>query len=317
MIPLNHLYSQLKKSHHYKILNTFFLILICSFTYAQPVLQTYDTDMTGGTGAYDLSAKPAGLAVGDLLLAVACYESGNSQTMSSPNGWTSIAKTDEDSNVGMETFYKIADASDVAASEFTFSLSEDKKWTLAISRITGVDQSDPIDVYSGNDGPGGNPVANSVTTTTDDCLILAIYGNKKDATYTGSHNEVYEIEHFFGQISSQMLETFVQNTAGATGNTTAVPSNKDSWIAQQIAIKGSGPALLNHFRSITTGDYENNTSWERERSDGTWLSLSDTAPFNDSKVTVRTGHIITAQLGLHCIGAHLTVEDGGELNVMN
>ncbi|MEM9549442.1 MAG: hypothetical protein AAGA77_25960, partial [Bacteroidota bacterium] len=256
----------------------FMLHLYIPNTIAQPAFQTFATSETGSSGSTTLDAKPSGLAEGDLLLAFACYESGNSQTVTSPAGWDLIEKTDEGSNIGLTSFYKIADANDVNSSTFSFILSEDKKWSLAVVRISDADGMNPINTHSSRTGAGGNTKTWSVNTTEDSCLVLAIYGNKKDATYKGAFNEEYEIEHEEGQIASQMLESFIQESAGATGNTQAKPSNKDSYVAQQIAIRKSSATLLNNFRSLASGNFDENNCWEREQSDGTWLSPSNSPP---------------------------------------
>lgn len=312
------LLSYFKPTHtSLKFLFLTFVLLYSCIICSQPVFESVDTDETGGDGAYILSAKPDGIQVGDLLLAVACYESGSSQTVTSPADWNSIAKTDHDSDIGLATFYKIADEADVAATDFDFQLSEYKKWTLAISRLSGVDAENPIDTYSEKSGPNGNAKTKKITTSQNDCLILAIYGNKKEATYLGDFNERYEIENEEGGIASQMLETFVQGTAGQTQNTVAKPSEKDAWLGQQIAINGGAVALLNNFRSIATGDFANNLIWERERADGSWLTPSDISPIDDGIITIRNSHIVTAENGMTCVSAQIFIENGGKLKIMN
>lgn len=300
-----------------KVLLLIHAMLAVFYISAQPTFESFATSKTGGIGNYNLSAKPPGVKIGELLISVTCYESGSSQSITSPPGWILIEKTDNGSNIGIATFYKVADSLDVIASTFTFSLSEDKKWTLSISRISGVDASVPIDVFSENSGSDGNVIATSVTTTVDSCLVLSVYGNKKDATYEGSNNEEYEIEHPIGQIASQMLETFVKLNAGSTGNTTAIPSNSESWIAQQIAIRKSNTILIDNYRSIVSGDYYNSITWERERSDGTWLNPSDISPPIHANVVVRNTHNVTASDSLVVLNSQVRIESGGVLNIQN
>lgn len=303
------------KNHTFKpILLFLFLLISCSLS-SQAVIESIATNETGGDGAYSLDAKPSGVQEGDLLLAVACYEGGESQIVTSPQDWIQIEKTDHNSDVGMVTFYKVADLQDVSATTFTFELSEDKKWTLGISRITGFEPLNAINVYSENSGSSGDPIASSVLTTENDCLILSIYGNKKEASYEGDYNEEYEIENTDGGIASQMVESFVQEEAGSTSNTTAVPSEKDAWIAQQIAIEGSAVTLLNNFRSLKSGNYQDVATWEREKSDGTWLSPSDIVPQANANINIRNLHVVVSSNNLVFQDAQIKVECGGELKV--
>jgi hypothetical protein len=69
-------------------------------------------------------AKPSGLAVGDLLVAGiwADRDGGSDATISTPAGWTSEANVAIPStDAAIACFTKVADSSDVAASDFTFT----------------------------------------------------------------------------------------------------------------------------------------------------------------------------------------------------
>lgn len=82
-------------------------------------------------------AKPTGLTVGDLMVALVAV-SANSVTLSA-TGWTS-ARSQENSGDGIkgEIFWKIADSGDVAASNFTFNQSgAGTGMAGAILRISG------------------------------------------------------------------------------------------------------------------------------------------------------------------------------------
>ena len=72
--------------------------------------------------------KPAGLEVGDLMIAQVVGQDTTSYditTFTAPENWTSIRQDDYISGglhmTGSALFWKIADAADVAASDFTFT----------------------------------------------------------------------------------------------------------------------------------------------------------------------------------------------------
>lgn len=67
--------------------------------------------------------KPTGLAEGDLMLAgiVVEYGGGNTTTVNTPSGWTKISAVNVAADCELASFYKVADSSDVAASNFTFT----------------------------------------------------------------------------------------------------------------------------------------------------------------------------------------------------
>lgn len=80
--------------------------------------------------------KPTGLAVGNLMIAVLnLYDA--SDTISTLSGWTLVnAGVDNDNEINVQ--YKIADAGDVAASNFTFSASGSATYfTGGILRVSG------------------------------------------------------------------------------------------------------------------------------------------------------------------------------------
>lgn len=75
-------------------------------------VQSYDSNDSGGTSNVTVT-KPTGLAVGDLMIAVA-IEISTTQT-----GWTLIES--ETTTYDILVFSKVADSADVAASDFTFT----------------------------------------------------------------------------------------------------------------------------------------------------------------------------------------------------
>lgn len=90
-------------------------------------------------------SKPSGLAVGDLLfgwVTGASYSSGTS-VPSAPAGWTTLRIRGSGTSSGFGSFYKIADAADVAASSFSFGGGN--KTVVILLRITNPDPTNPID----------------------------------------------------------------------------------------------------------------------------------------------------------------------------
>lgn len=82
------------------------------------------------TSAYSATAdssitftKPSGLSEGDVLVSAVCIDTV-SQTVQTKTGWTSVgAGSTGFSKLYMKVQYKVADSSDVAATDFTFNYS--------------------------------------------------------------------------------------------------------------------------------------------------------------------------------------------------
>lgn len=82
---------------------------------------------TKTSGQTVIITKPTGLAVGDYLIAhlSQVITSGSNANWNTPSGWTSLLNLNESGNTNskarLTVFYKVADSSDVAASNFTFT----------------------------------------------------------------------------------------------------------------------------------------------------------------------------------------------------
>lgn len=92
--------------------------------------------------------KPASLAVGDFMIAAASLAYGATGfSISAPAGWTTLG-TETDTGGAFAAFWKIADASDVAASSFTFTGSGGgtaDAMAAGITRLSGQNLAAPID----------------------------------------------------------------------------------------------------------------------------------------------------------------------------
>lgn len=126
--------------------------------------------------------KPTGLDVGDLMV-VHLSRSDNDQNSRtwSLAGWTTATDTQgNDTGIGssgIAALYKIADSSDVAAANFTFTVSSAADLIAGvIYRISGHSISAPINASSGvfvnNDETPS--LANTITPTFADCLLLML-----------------------------------------------------------------------------------------------------------------------------------------------
>jgi hypothetical protein len=115
--------------------------------------------------------KPVDLAVSDLMVVhLSNYRaSSTSSAIAVPDGWTAITdnlQQDCDSggaSMNIRALYKIADAADVAASNFTFTSAGASQFTGAIYRITGYAPTVNIDVA--NSGASLNDATPSFNIT--------------------------------------------------------------------------------------------------------------------------------------------------------
>lgn len=123
------------------------------------------------------ATKPSGLAVGDLMVAV-MYADGSSWNIAS--GWTDV-QTHNSGSSAISIQRKIADSSDVSASNFTFTVGASQdELQLVIFRISNVDATNTIPDSNGTavSNIQSNPLTYTVDTDpgTDNCLIIYAIG---------------------------------------------------------------------------------------------------------------------------------------------
>lgn len=149
------------------------------------------TDLQGGGNL--VITKPTGLAVGDYMVAHLSNIVGgspNADGWNTPSGWSALTDSGEDGNsnssMQITTFYKVADSSDVAASNFTFTkASADNAYSNgSIWRISGAGGiSAAADTEIDDTTPS---FTNSVTQDFADSLILFFVTSAFAGTGTNS-----------------------------------------------------------------------------------------------------------------------------------
>lgn len=191
---------------------------------ASPVLQTYSVN-NASTNTVNVT-KPTGLSVGDLLLAlVGGTADSGSPAIDTPSGWTKSADNSNNS-VCSAILWKIADSSDAAASNFTFSHSgggSSFAIYAVLSRITGHSSTAPI---SGAQCTHNTTTFNVSPQVTDALLLLG--GAKKVSggsgwsgyTISGSNPTWTEIADNGGGL--------YMGVAWAVGNSTATITSADA-----------------------------------------------------------------------------------------
>lgn len=175
--------------------------------------------------------KPTGLAVGDLMVAIVSYQKG--RTLTVPSGWANNGVYN--ANIGefrTVLSYKVADSSDVAASDFTWTISGGAESRAGcIMRITNwdstMDLTGSITNGSNVDDDSTPTFAQTITPTRNNSLIIfastastaggAITGsNYAMATDNPSWTEQVDIND--GGNRGFFVATAIRSATSATGN---------------------------------------------------------------------------------------------------
>lgn len=156
-----------------------------------------DTDPTPVTGAVSLPGasvggaasstqvtvnRPAGTTAGEMLMAIV-VNSDTGDLPPVPTGWTAV-KSFSASQIGAQTFYKIASSSEPASYTFdsgslVAGVPNPDQVSASITRISGFDPVTPFDNPAKGLGSGGTQVQNILsathTTVTDNALVLTYH----------------------------------------------------------------------------------------------------------------------------------------------
>lgn len=198
---------------------------------------------------------PSDAEVGDLLIASIAVKGGAPAAIVSPQGWTRIARTDNDSNVGLETFWKYHTATESGG---TWTITPRSRAVGGIVRYAGTRMIDPIIATTSNSGRGTTGVALSVDAEAGD-QVVALYAYDVGITSTnrflspdGMTEKLDRANTPFGP--SLSVHDRAQATSGPTGNSISAFGNgpQRNWVAQQFVIRPALSAVEN-FDSYPDG----------------------------------------------------------------
>ena len=196
--------------------------------------------------------KPNLLAVGHVLLAyISTYAAGSGDSMATPAGWTRDHNESGPSNHNGYLYWKIADSSDVAASNFAFSTtSSGNNDTIAglLAAYSGVDASPIHQSAYDSDSETSTTTATipGVTTTVNDAEIVTFASigvstvNWDNSTPPSGFNQV---NHATGsQEADPSMFTKSLALAGSTGNLTftTTASATFNWVGGTVALLPDG-----------------------------------------------------------------------------
>ena len=217
-------------------------------------------------------AKPSGLAAGDLMVAMLEVSSSGAPTVLGPSGWAIAGASvwSSSSQWFCGAAFKIADASDVAASSFAFTATGGAIAGMngAVLRFTGADTTSPINgvATTQTTTSGTTGALPGMTTTVADCLVVQFATYNYAATPNGSQwpNAAPSGSTLVGAASNSGLSigyagaAFTQASAGATGGKSVAlngaRSASQDFQAYTIAI---APAATAGSQSLAPARFDN------------------------------------------------------------
>jgi RHS repeat-associated protein len=196
------------------------------------------TSATNGTGATSLILpRPTGTVAGDMELAQVSTGSGTS-TITAPSGWSLVA-SHAVSSMTTAVYSHVAGASE--PSSYTFGLSASAQAAGGISSYTGVDTTTPVDKASASwsSSASTNVALGSVTTTSDNDMLVAFVGAKAATTATPPTGLAERWDLASTGASNQVTAEASDLGLGAAGST----GSKSATLAASAAYSGALVAL--------------------------------------------------------------------------
>jgi hypothetical protein len=222
------------------------IFLVFSLTAFSQIAQRGIATTATSTNSSLTIPKPAGIAVGDIMLVNIAQGSDDRDTkpldyVPTSAGWTLISSIYLDGRADRRgsVLFKIALAADVTAANYTFALDADNDSAVgAIVAFSGVDTSTPFDVTPGaiNTNDSATVTATTITTVTANAAIVmlgqAVGGDRtwsgwSTATSPGALTELFDAQNGSGKESTIGGAWEIKATAGVTGNGTAILSGSE------------------------------------------------------------------------------------------
>jgi hypothetical protein len=203
---------------------------------------------------------PSGVVANDVLIATLAVNGGSQTTVTPPNGWNLIARTDNDANVSLITYWKAATANE--PSSYSWNVSPQTRAAGGITRYSGLNNTNPIDVIASSTGRGQVATAPTITTSNPNEQILAVF-----ATDTGTNNsplfttsvgmtKLYDRKYapLGPTLSSQDASQSTVGIVTARDSNISTNASRD-WAAQQIALRAinTTTTVVENFETYTAG----------------------------------------------------------------
>ncbi|MFW9945891.1 MAG: hypothetical protein ACFFDX_03575 [Candidatus Odinarchaeota archaeon] len=195
------------------------------------------TKETFGVYNFDVD-MPSVRPDGDLYIAQIAMDD-DAPFSSTPSGWTEIENGIRGGigpDVRFATYWKIGNSEPAT---YRWSCSTPRLWIGAIHRISGFDSNNPIHTSGIITGESAYPIAPSITTTVDDCLILRMFGADDNNIYSfyWPYGTTPIFQENCGYDSVMSAAAYhIKDTAGFISNAQFRMSYSAKWVGISIAI---------------------------------------------------------------------------------
>src|SRR5882672_2697770 len=201
-----------------------------------PATEAFRAAASANTGANATTltiAKPAALALNDVMIAAITARGGTNTFVCAPAGWTSIRADNSTTVLHQEVFWKAATAADVAAANFVFTFGTSATCATTtslqaaggIAAFYGINDAAPIDASNGQANASSTTVtAPAVTNATVGNFLVGAFGSANGAVNFWTNAALAErwdaasTAATAANRAASELATVVTAATGSTGN---------------------------------------------------------------------------------------------------
>ena len=151
------------------------------------------------------------------MLASITVNDGSSVDVTPPPGWTLLARTDNDVNVTLISYWKFDNGQE--PNSYIWTVDKQTRAVGGITRYSGVDPTNPIDTIASNSGFSSTATTTAITTSTTNEEVVSLFGTNvgKPFSTPTDMNQKYNQQHD-GDGPSVAAFDALQVSAGSTGS---------------------------------------------------------------------------------------------------
>ena len=178
------------------------------------------------------------------MLASVAVDDGTSDNVTPPPGWTQIARTDNDVNVALISYWKIAGSQEPTS--YTWLISNQTRAVGGITRYSSVDPTNPIDTIVSNTGFSATATTTAITTSAANEEVVSLFATNVAKTFStpAGMNQKYNQSHAATVGPSIAAFDTLQVSAGSTSTASTIDLHAARyWSTQQIALRSPNPHI--------------------------------------------------------------------------
>jgi len=213
--------------------------------YTAPTYITLETSAeneghTGYNSPYNISVNYPAVSTNDIMLAILSTERRTDFDGTPPTGWTKVIETDGDNafNPTQAVYWKRATGSASATSETWSGIMNTAQYYYAwVGAYSGcVTSVSPIDASAGSYKGYSTSWSQSITTQTDNAMILAVAGSDSNARTFVWSDGTELVDKIYQSTASVSINEKIESTAGATTRAGTISGGQSGTITA-VALK--------------------------------------------------------------------------------